>query len=260
MPALAKRPAVLRPTADYLARCIDHINRLNPQPDAVLVTGDITDTGQAAEATQAADLLNQLRQPYFIVPGNHDDRASLASVFEPPMVPDTVGDYLCYVIDIKELRLIAMDSSRDNAPGGELCTTRLDWLDRQLGEDTQRPVIIFMHHPPLKCGITETDVDGFIGAQHLGTILGKYTHIERVVCGHIHRLVHARWHGTVISTAPSTGMELVLDLTQQESSQFVLQTPGYQLHYWTPDKILITHTVAINNVSGPYKFEGLTHR
>ena len=38
------------PTAENLARCVDHINQFDPQPDLVLVTGDITYTGLAEEA------------------------------------------------------------------------------------------------------------------------------------------------------------------------------------------------------------------
>ena len=51
------------------------------------------------------------------------------------------------------------------------------------------------------------------------------------------------------------GMQLALDLTLERESEFFLEAPAYQLHYWTPDKNLITHTVFVKSVDGPYLFE-----
>ncbi len=67
--------------------------------------------------------------------------------------------------------------------------------------------------------------------------------------------INTSWNDTVISTAPSMGMQLVLDLTLKRESEFVLEAPAYHLHYWTTDKNLITHTVVVKPVDGPYLFE-----
>ena len=46
-----------------------------PLPDVVIITGDITDTGQEAEyANVSAILARTLSIPVFVVPGNHDQR------------------------------------------------------------------------------------------------------------------------------------------------------------------------------------------
>jgi len=250
-----KKAYGVAPTAENLARCIDHINLLNPQPDLLLVTGDITSKGLMEEAERAASLLDKLRCPYYIIPGNHDDRTVLWSAFGGQACPSRTGTFLSYVIGGYDVRLIAMDSTIPGAPGGEICESRATWLDECLTEAGHQPTVIFMHHPPIKCGVNETDIDGFIGADRLGRVIEKYTNIERIVCGHIHLLVHARWRGTVISTAPSMGMQLVLDLTLQRASEFVLEAPAYQLHYWTPGKNLVTHTVHVREGAGRYLFE-----
>ena len=111
-----------------------------------------------------------------------------------------------------------------------------------------------MHHPPLKCGVPETDQDGFDGAAKLGAIVADYPNIQRILCGHIHLLTHARWNGTVVTTAPSMGMQLMLDLTQAHPSKFYLTDPGFLLHHWTPEKVLITHAVTVRDMDGPYEF------
>jgi hypothetical protein len=132
---------------------------------------------------------------------------------------------------------------------------RAAWLDERLSEAKEQPTILFMHHPPVKCGVAETNIDGFVGVERLGEIVAKYTNIERLICGHIHLPAHARWSGTVVSTAPSLGMQLVLDLALKRPSEFTLEAPGYQLHHWSSDKALITHTVYIRPIDGPYPFE-----
>ena len=106
------------PTTENLARCIDHVNKLAPEPDLVLVTGDITANGTPQESAHAARLLSKLRYPCYLVPGNHDDRTVLWSDFGGRACPSRVGDFFNYVIDGFDIRLIALDSVLPGAPGG----------------------------------------------------------------------------------------------------------------------------------------------
>ena len=241
------------PMADNLKKTIAHINALDPKPDCVLVTGDITDLGTPASYQYAAQLLNQLDAPYFLIPGNHDDNQNLWAEFKGKPCPAPYDSFINYVIDEYPIRLIGMDSSIPDAHGGELCPKRLAWLDDELARDQQKPTIIFMHHPPVKCGVIESDVDGFIGAKELGNIIAKYDNIERIVSGHIHLPTHAKWLGTLVSTCPSIGIELNLDLTMNKPSGFVLTDPAFQLHQWAPGN-LVTHTVYVRGDEQQYLF------
>ncbi len=250
-----KKAYGIAPTAENLARCIAHINGIAPAPDLVIVTGDITNGGRPHEAERAASLLDRLRYPFYIVPGNHDDRTGLRSVFGEHAGPPGPRGFMNYVIDGFAMRLIGMDSTLPGAPGGEICEIRAAWLDQRLAEAKERPTVIFMHHPPVRCGVAETDVDGFAGAQRLGKVIEKYHNVERIICGHIHLPAVVRWRETVVSAAPSTGMQLVLDLTLKRPSEFVLEAPGYQLHYWSAERNLVTHTVYVRDNDGPYRFE-----
>ncbi len=243
------------PTAENLAASVQHINHLTPSPDLVLITGDITYDGRQEEAEHAASLLDKLLFPYFIVPGNHDDRSILKAVFGTSACPCQNNNYINYVIDEYEIRFIALDSSIPDAPGGEICEERSSWLDKQLLSERNKPTIIFMHHPPVKCGLFETDKDGFVGADRLGRVLSKYHNIERLLCGHIHLDTHLRWKNTVISCAPSMGLQLSLDLTLTRPSEFILEAPGYLLHYFTPETNLVTHSIYVKEIDGPYLFK-----
>ena len=247
-------------TAEHLASCIDHLNGLTPRPDLVIITGDISYSDQPAEYRRAADLFNQLDMPWFVIPGNHDSGdqllAAVGSVHCPVAQNDLTAGFINYVIDDYPLRLIALDSTRaGDHPGGEVCTARAAWLEQQLSQHPDRPTLIFTHHPPLKMGVLETDRDGFIGAERLGAIVQKYRCIERLLCGHVHLPMFAGWRGAIVSTAPSIGLQLRLDLTMELPSQFYVADPACQLHHWTAEHELITHTLEIRQRPGPYPFE-----
>lgn len=254
-----KKTYGIAPMVNNLRLCVEHINQLIPKPDLVLVTGDITNTGRIEEFEQAASLLNELTAPYYVIPGNHDNRTNLLSAFAGRACPAEnifkQQGFINYVIDDFELRLIAMDSTVIYQAGGEICKLRASWLDERLTEGGEKPTILFMHHPPVKLGVKETDIDGFAGSEKLGDVIEKYTHIERILCGHVHSPIFVRWRGTVVSTAPSMGMQLVLDLTLQQSSQFILEAPAYQLHHWTAEKNLISHIVKVQAIDKTYLFE-----
>lgn len=245
----------IAPTASNLERCIEHLNQFVPKPDIVLITGDITDDGTPQQYAHADKLLSALEIPYFIIPGNHDNTSNLWAQFSGERCPQMQEGSINYTIENFPVRLIGLDSTIPGAGGGELCEKRLSWLDQQLTKKPDQPTLIFMHHPPVPCSVQETDLDGFIGAEKLGNILDNYTNIERLICGHIHMPINTKWHGTIVSTAPSTGMRLRLDLTMQKEGGFFLDRPAYQIHHWTPQRNLVTHTIFVHDKKEPYPFE-----
>lgn len=242
------------PMAENLVRCVDSINALDPRPDLVLLSGDVTNKSTRAETRHASDILSSLAMPLFIVPGNHDDRELLCEVFGSKKCPMTESGFVDYVIENCPLRIIALDTLDPGKPGGRLSETRLDWLRARLAEGGLQPTLLVAHHPPLNLGVPETDEDGFDGAEALGDIVADYPNIERFLCGHIHLHTNTRWRGTIVTTAPSIGMQLTLNLTPGDASRFFLSDPAYLLHRWTPEQALITYAVQLSPLDGPFDF------
>jgi len=242
------------PMAGALQRIVAHLNGLVPRVELVLLSGDVTHSGMPAEARHAAEILARLEMPLKIVPGNHDDRSVLAEVFGPEICPVAPHGCIDYVHDVGPVRLIALDSLIPGAPGGRIEPERLRWLEARLEEAPSRPTLLMMHHPPLKLGVPETDEDGFEGAEALGAIIARHRNIERLLCGHVHLHTTARWSGTQVTAAPSIGMQLTLDLTQQDESHFWLSDPSFLLHHWTGDAPLVTHLVQLSEREGPFDF------
>jgi 3',5'-cyclic AMP phosphodiesterase CpdA len=238
-------------TADYTRRAVSHLNGLDPQPDVILATGDLVDGGTLAEYEHLRALLAPLRAPLWLLPGNHDDRVALRTVFGDH---DELGDgpYVQFVIE-GAVRVIGLDSSRAPEPGGRLDPQQLAWLDEQLdATPVDAPVIVALHHPPFATGIGHMDAMGLAAddADALGEIVAAHPNVERVQAGHLHRTIERRWHGTIAATAPSVAHAVALDLRADGLAAWNREPPAYQLHYWTPALGLVTHVEAIGGFDG----------
>jgi 3',5'-cyclic AMP phosphodiesterase CpdA len=241
-------------TAPFLRQAVASIGRLKQQPDAVVLTGDLTDFGRADEYAHLADLLAPLPMPVYLMPGNHDDRDQLRRSFAAHTYLGTC-DYVQYSVSIGEIQLIALDSVEQGKSGGRLCQKRLDWLEMQLHEHAGRPVVIALHHPPFQTLIGHMDRIGLSeGAQALENLIAGHPQVERIICGHLHRTIYARFGRTVVSTAPSTAHQVCLDLDQDAPSAWVMEPPGFHLHAWSGAGRLVTHAAASGQFDGPHPF------
>jgi len=59
-------------TNRYLKAAVEQLNRLHPQPNIVVATGDLVDERTEAEYRMLKEMLAPLRSPLYFVMGNHD--------------------------------------------------------------------------------------------------------------------------------------------------------------------------------------------
>lgn len=237
-------------TAGFLTRAVAALNRLDPPPDIVVLTGDLVDKGQPAEYEHLRALLAPLAMPVFVIPGNHDAREALRAAFGGDLYLPRDG-FLQYAVEDHPVRLIALDTLIPGEGGGELCAERLLWLDRTLAAAPGRPTLVMMHHPPFATGIARMDRAGLRGSDAFAAIIARHPQVERILCGHLHRAIDRRFAGTIAGTAPSTAHQIRLDLRAGAPLRFMFEPPGYQLHLWR-DGALVSHTASIGDWPGPY--------
>jgi 3',5'-cyclic-AMP phosphodiesterase len=231
-------------TASFLARAVDHILHLDPRPDAVLATGDLVDAGEEAEYERLRRLLAPLPMPVYLIPGNHDDRVGIRRVFADHGYLPREG-FIQYVVEGGPLRMVALDTLRPGSSGGVMDAERIAWVDARLAEAPTTPTLIFMHHPPFKTGIPYMDTIGLDGADAFADVVRRHPQVERVVCGHLHRSIQARWAGTVAMTAPSTAHQVAFDVREDAELGFTLEPPGYALHLWREGLGLVSHVATV---------------
>jgi 3',5'-cyclic AMP phosphodiesterase CpdA len=238
-------------TAGALARAIAAINRLDPSPDLVVLTGDLVESGKPEEYAHLNSLLAPLRMPLLAIPGNHDARDPMREAFAGDAYLPRHG-FLNYAIQGYPLRIIGLDTLRPGEGGGAVCSERLRWIGNALAAAPDQPTLVLMHHPPFITGIHRMDQIGLDGSAALAEVIRRHPQVERILCGHLYRPIEARFAGTVAGTAPSTAHQIVLDLRKDAPVSFALEPPGYQLHCWREDSGLVTHTASIGDWPGPY--------
>lgn len=60
---------------------LDTLAALRPEPDIVIIGGDLVDEGTEAEYETVRDALQRLHQPVYAIPGNHDERKTSGGAF-----------------------------------------------------------------------------------------------------------------------------------------------------------------------------------
>jgi 3',5'-cyclic-AMP phosphodiesterase len=226
-------------TAGCLERAIAHLNALEPAPEAVLISGDLTNDGDAGVWEALTETLGGLQAPVCAVPGNHDGRELMRRAFAPLELFMDEGP-LCFALDLGPLRLIGLDSLIEGEPSGRLGPEQLAWLDRRLSDAPGKPALVALHHPPFRTGIDHMDAMMLEDGAALAEVIGRHPQVERVLCGHVHRAVQCRWAGTIAQICPNVAHAVQLTLAGAPA-RWVLEPPAVLLHEWRDGRGLVSH-------------------
>ncbi|MBA5776423.1 phosphodiesterase [Stappia sp. F7233] len=235
-------------------RAVRALKALDPAPDAVVVTGDLTERNDPREYRLVRRLLKRLSCPVYVMPGNHDRTDAMREhLSDFPLISKGSKEKVYYAAEVGELRLIALDSSIPGFANGELGKEQLDWLDTELAQHP-RPTMIAVHHPPKAVGIRHMDDIALSDGAAFGKVISKYRHVERVICGHVHRPIISAFAGTVMTLCPGTAHQVVLDLNDSAPAEFVMEPPAYFLHHFTQEAGMVTHLAYVEAYPGPFPF------
>ena len=234
------------------AAAIAQVDRL--RPDLVILTGDVTDGGTQAEYAVAREMLSALAMPLLVIPGNHDEPAAFRAAFADHAYLPGSGPMHYASTEHGPVRVVALDVTVPGEHHGVVDAAAAEWLDRTLALEPARPTLIMMHQPPLACGVPYLDAYRCLEEGRLAEIVGRYPAVERIACGHVHRLMQLRFAGTVLCTAPSTTTAIALRLAPDAAPASFIEPPGLLLHHWRPGIGLLTHLIPIGTFPGPMPF------
>lgn len=230
-----------------LDEAVDVLNLLDPAPDVVLVTGDLTDHGEAADYAILSASLSRLEARTFVIPGNHDDRPVMAAELSHLGYLPASG-HCSYTVEDLPVRLVALDTTDPTRHDGVFPADRARWLDETLAADG-RPTLVFMHHPPFDTGIFFMDAVDLKGRDRFRAVIDAHPHVVRIVSGHVHRCVQTNWGATTLSICPSTAHQVGLILGEGKPPLITTEPPSYQLHSWNGSSF-VTHTAPVR-LDGP---------
>ncbi len=236
------------------AAAIAHVNALDPRPDLVLLTGDLVDHGCADEYAMLERLLAPLDVPVLAIPGNHDEREAFRLAFAGQTWMPEQGPIDYVVGDRGRVRFVALDVTLPGLHHGKVSEESAAWLDLVLAAEPSRPTIVMMHQPPFETGIPYMDLYSCREGQILASVIARHPQVERILCGHVHRVMQLRFGGTMLCTAPSTTTTIALQLQPDARPASHIEPPAMLLHHWREGTGLVTHFVPIGTFPGPYPF------
>jgi len=216
---------------------------MEPRPDLLLATGDLSDQGTIVSYRTMKALCDALPFPVLPALGNHDNRENFCSVFTEVVRTD---GFVQYAVDAGPLRVIILDTLDEGHHNGSFDAGRAAWLDAQLFASS-KPTIVVLHHPPIETGsgwMTE-DLDA-PWVKCLEAVIKRHSHVIRLLTGHLHRAIVTSWAGTTLAVCPSTAPQVAIDFRELDPENpdgrdmIVAESPGFALHYWT-GRDLVTH-------------------
>jgi 3',5'-cyclic-AMP phosphodiesterase len=217
-------------SAEALAAAVEAVLRLDPLPDAVLVSGDLTNLSDARSYERVRELLAPLSMPVHVLPGNHDDREALRAWFTDDPVAGASDDPFQYALRCGVLRLVVCDTTVPGRDDGRLDAGALAWLSGALAAEPDVPTIVAMHHAPLLTGIAAMDALGLPEADReaLGSVLARFPCVRRVVSGHVHRGCFGVLGGCPVFACPSTHLQV--RLSGGPELELEAAPPSFALH------------------------------
>jgi 3',5'-cyclic-AMP phosphodiesterase len=215
-------------SARALEAAVRSIAALEPAPQALLVSGDLVDTGSAREYQRAHELLSPLSMPIHLVAGNHDERQQLHEHFGVPAADGLIQ----YTTGVGPLRLVVCDTMLPGRNEGSFGPDRMAWLEAALTADGETPTILAMHHPPLVTGIRVIDELGMPAADQraLADLIGRSPQVRRIVTGHVHRALTGALAGCVVYVCPSVTFQLHLAASLSGRLRLVREPACFGLH------------------------------
>lgn len=206
-------------------------------PDMLLLTGDITDRGDADSFAKTAQMLENCPFPVHALVGNHDSREELLKAF--PDTPTNDG-FVQYTLEQEGLLIIALDTMEPGRHGGAFCEARHDWLKATLAQHKGQPTVIFMHHPPILSGIGWMDpVAGEPWLVNLADALAGFAdQVQAIHCGHLHRQLNGSFAGIPVCVTPAVAPLVSMDMRPisadvADNRALITTEPAtYALHRW----------------------------
>ncbi len=135
--------------------------------DVLIIAGDLSSAALPGELTGARDLLdtfgrlrlagNLRRGDYLVARGNHDQPRAGDRYATGRPVQDGYHDCVPDVFPLSQgrltttefhgIRLVGLDTTTLNRPGGAICAEQWADLEHALGERRHQPTLVFGHHP-----------------------------------------------------------------------------------------------------------------
>lgn len=184
-----------------LEGCLNDIAKFHSDAAFVVISGDLTEGGEVEAYHRLKVLLADFPIETHLMLGNHDDRAHFRSVFTDG--PNDGKGFVQHAITHGNFRFLFLDTLKGPpSSAGRYCADRQDWLRHELVAAEQRPLFVFMHHPPFAIEHDLMDLIMLEEPEDFFALLEGHA-VRHIFFGHAHRPISGAFRGISFS-APSS--------------------------------------------------------
>jgi 3',5'-cyclic-AMP phosphodiesterase len=183
---------------------LDRLSRMDPAPQALVLTGDLADLGEPGAYRRLRDLVEPVAESMGAqvvwCMGNHDDRAAYSRELfgEESEAPQD------RVYDVSGLRIVSLDTSVPGWHHGELSDEQLAWLRDLLATHATHGTILALHHPPIPSPMLPVaEVIELLDTDRLADVV-RGSDVRAILGGHYHFSAHSTFAGIPVSVASAT--------------------------------------------------------
>ncbi len=170
--------------------------------DMIFLTGDISQDESIQSYQKIADCLSGLNLPIYWIPGNHDNLIQLESVFMGTKNFNRVTH-----LSLPHWHFIFINTKINNRDDGELSLSELEILKNEImAAPINKKIAIVMHHHPAPVGTPLIDNYILQNAKDFWDIISG-THVELIICGHVHGDYQFKYNNIMIETSPATCLQ-----------------------------------------------------
>lgn len=191
----------------HLDQVLARVAQSGIHPDLVLCSGDLADDG-APESYRALrkavdTFATEMGATVCYLPGNHDDRV----VFRVELLdqPDWIDptEPIDQVLNLRGVRVIALDSVVPGEKYGALSDEQLDWLAAELDEPAPEGTLLALHHPPVPTPIELMARIALREPERLAAVV-EGSDVRIITAGHNHHAMTSMFAGVPVFVCPAT--------------------------------------------------------
>jgi 3',5'-cyclic-AMP phosphodiesterase len=225
-------PANAPRKAELLARVAAAVERLPARPEFAIVSGDLTDRGDADSYGMLQEMLAGFPVPVHLALGNHDSRRGFHAAY------GTGEGAYHHATVAGALHLITLDTAIPGRVHGAIGPDQIAWLEAELPRHPDLPKLVVLHHPPRldPLSLPWSTLDEASTAALGAAIAGH--RIAGLLSGHVHMNRMALWQGAPLVV--SSGLHSTIDPLHEDGLR-ILEGAGFNLCRWSPEGLAVTY-------------------
>ena len=208
--------------------------------DFLVLTGDISQDETAQSYEHVGELVYQLNERIFYIPGNHDSKSAMIEGFRR-------YDHINCVrsVEMGSWLFIFLDSLKPGCIEGDLSESELAHLSEELDKNDGDSVAIFLHHNIVNLNPSRVDQMMLQNADRFLTLLAPYKNVKAVICGHVHQDFQKEMNGFDFISTPSTCIQF---LPSDTGVKLDVIPPGFRTLEFRDDGTFITEVRRLDTI------------